>query len=50
MNDLRTALGRALCRWDLHAMRPVREAGLALGPPTLNRCRRCGAEELDWWD
>lgn len=43
-------LGAWLCRAGLHDMRLVATLGLTIGPPTLNRCRRCQHEELDYWD
>jgi hypothetical protein len=47
---MRRKIGQWLCRLGLHDMALAQTFGLSIGPPTLNRCRRCGHEELDYWD
>lgn len=44
-----TWLGRLACRLSIHD-KEWRNVGLAIGPPTEYRCRRCGLEWLDYWD
>lgn len=47
---MRAWIGELFCRIGWHDMRLDRTRGLTIGPPTLNRCQRCGREELDYWD